>query len=111
MPEPKDMFEQGYQGISTPDGWLYIVPAAGYYYDYLNVKRLYEEWAPNRIGKETFTEPYAPLRGGSFAVWNDHVGNGITEKDVHHRVFPAMQVLSQKMWGGSKQRKAGVCGF
>ncbi len=98
--EPKDMFEQGYQGISTPDGWLYIVPAAGYYYDYLNVKRLYEEWAPNRIGKELFTEPYTPLRGGSFAVWNDHVGNGITEKDVHHRVFPAMQVLSQKMWGG-----------
>ncbi|MGJ7029667.1 family 20 glycosylhydrolase [Niabella hirudinis] len=99
--EPKDMFALGYKGISTPDGWLYIVPAAGYYYDYLNVKRLYEEWTPNRIGKETFDENYPLLRGGSFAVWNDHVGNGITEKDVHHRVFPAMQVLSQKMWGGS----------
>lgn len=99
--EPKDMFALGYKGISTPDGWLYIVPAAGYYYDYLNVKRLYEEWTPNRIGKETFDEKYPLLRGGAFAVWNDHVGNGITEKDVHHRVFPAMQVLSQKMWGGS----------
>lgn len=98
--EPKDMFAQGYQGISTPDGWLYIVPAAGYYYDYLNVKRLYNEWTPARIGKDSFPEPYGPLRGGSFAVWNDHVGNGITEKDVHHRVFPAMQVLAQKMWGG-----------
>ncbi|MBO9593938.1 MAG: family 20 glycosylhydrolase [Niabella sp.] len=99
--EPKDMFALGYKGISTPDGWLYIVPAAGYYYDYLNVKKLYEEWTPNRIGKETFDENYPLLRGGSFAVWNDHAGNGITEKDVHHRVFPAMQVLSQKMWGGS----------
>ncbi|MCF3108189.1 family 20 glycosylhydrolase [Niabella sp. CC-SYL272] len=99
--EPKDMFALGYKGISTPDGWLYIVPAAGYYYDYLNVKKLYEEWTPNRIGKETFEENYPLLRGGAFAVWNDHVGNGITEKDVHHRVFPAMQVLSQKMWGGS----------
>ena len=99
--EPKDMFAQGYKGISTPDGWLYIVPAAGYYYDYLNVKKLYEEWTPNRIGKETFDENYPLLRGGSFAVWNDHAGNGITEKDVHHRVFPAMQVLSQKLWGGS----------
>ncbi len=99
--EPKDMFELGYKGISTPDGWLYIVPAAGYYYDYLNSKKLYEEWTPNRIGKETFDENYPLIRGGSFAVWNDHVGNGITEKDVHHRVFPAMQVLSQKMWGGA----------
>ncbi|WP_090390304.1 family 20 glycosylhydrolase [Niabella drilacis] len=106
--EPKDMFALGYKGISTPDGWLYIVPAAGYYYDYLNVKRLYEEWTPNRIGKETFDENYPLLRGGSFAVWNDHVGNGITEKDVHHRVFPAMQVLSQKMWGGSVKPMAYV---
>ncbi|MDI3320683.1 family 20 glycosylhydrolase [Pinibacter soli] len=99
--DPKTMFDLGYKGISTPDGWLYIVPAAGYYYDYLNTKKLYEEWTPNRIGKEIFDENYPLLRGGSFAVWNDHVGNGITEKDVHHRVFPAMQVLSQKMWGGS----------
>jgi hexosaminidase len=99
--DPKTMFDLGYKGISSPDGWLYIVPAAGYYYDYLNTKKLYEEWTPNRIGKETFDEQYPLLRGGSFAVWNDHVGNGITEKDVHHRVFPAMQVLSQKMWDGS----------
>lgn len=35
-----------------------------------------------------------------FAVWNDHVGNGISMKDVHHRVFPAMQTLAVKMWTG-----------
>ncbi|SMO76659.1 family 20 glycosylhydrolase [Solitalea koreensis] len=99
--DPKEMMKQGFDAISTPDGWLYIVPAAGYYYDYLNAKRLYNEWTPNMIGKETFPENDAKIKGGSFAVWNDHVGNGITEKDVHHRVFPAMQVLSQKMWGGS----------
>lgn len=98
--EPKDMFKLGYKGISTPDGWLYIVPAAGYYYDYLDVKKLYQEWTPKMIGKEVFSDNDAHIRGGSFAVWNDHVGNGITEKDVHTRVFPAMQVLSQKMWGG-----------
>jgi hexosaminidase len=101
--DPKKMFELGYKGISTPDGWLYIVPAAGYYYDYLNTKKLYEDWTPNRIGDQTFDEKYSLLRGGAFAVWNDHVGNGISEKDVHHRVFPAMQVLSQKMWGGSSK--------
>ena len=31
---PKDMIEQGYKLISIPDGLVYIVPAAGYYYDY-----------------------------------------------------------------------------
>lgn len=101
--DPKDMFALGYKGISTPDGWLYIVPAAGYYYDYLNIKELYNKWTPNMIGDQTFDEKYPLLRGGAFAVWNDHVGNGITEKDVHDRVFPAMQVLSQKMWGESVQ--------
>ncbi|MES2775077.1 MAG: family 20 glycosylhydrolase [Bacteroidota bacterium] len=99
--EPKEMVKLGYDGISTPDGWLYIVPAAGYYYDYLNTKKLYREWTPSMVGKDTFAFGDPKVRGGSFAVWNDHVGNGITEKDVHHRVFPAMQVLSQKMWGGA----------
>lgn len=99
--DPKKMMELGYDGISTPDGWLYIVPAAGYYYDYLNTKRLYEKWTPNMIGDQTFPESDPLVRGGAFAVWNDHVGNGITEKDVHHRVFPAMQVLAKKMWNGA----------
>lgn len=99
--DPKTMLADGYEGISTPDGWLYIVPAAGYYYDYLNTKNLYNKWTPNMIGDQTFAEDDPRIAGGAFAVWNDHVGNGITAKDVHHRVFPAMQVLSQKMWGGT----------
>ena len=35
-----------------------------------------------------------------YAVWNDHVGNGISVKDIHHRSFPALQTLSVKMWTG-----------
>ena len=36
-----------------------------------------------------------------FAVWNDHVGNGISTKDIHHRgVYPALQTLAVKMWTG-----------
>lgn len=100
--EPREMLKLGYNGISTPDGWLYIVPKAGYYYDYLNLNNIYAKWTPNMIGKEVFEENNKQIRGGSFAVWNDHVGNGISEKDVHDRVFPAMQVLAQKMWVGSK---------
>ncbi|WP_217706989.1 family 20 glycosylhydrolase [Pedobacter ghigonis] len=98
--EPKEMVRLGYDQISTPDGWLYIVPAAGYYYDFLNVKRLYDSWEPNQIGNAVFLMGHPKIRGGMFAVWNDHVGNGITMKDVHQRSFPAMQVLAEKMWTG-----------
>jgi len=99
--EPRDMEKLGYDLISSPDGWLYIVPAAGYYYDYLDIRELYNKWEPVQIGDERFKDGDPQIKGGSFAVWNDIVGNGITEKDVHDRVFPAMQVLSQKMWSGS----------
>lgn len=98
--DPFEMVRQGYKLISIPDGLLYIVPAAGYYYDYLNIKRLYNEWTPPKVGKAVFDEDDPDILGGMFAVWNDHVGNGISVKDVHHRVFPAMQTLAVKMWTG-----------
>ena len=98
--EPKDMVEQGYKLISIPDGLTYIVPAAGYYYDYLNTKYLYNEWTPAHVGKVVFDEKDPAILGGMFAVWNDHVGNGISVKDIHHRTFPALQTLSAKMWTG-----------
>ena len=97
---PRDMKEQGYQLVSIPDGFLYIVPAAGYYYDYLNCNYLYDHWTPALIGNQKFDEQDPSILGGMFAVWNDHAGNGISVKDVHHRVFPAMQTLAVKCWSG-----------
>lgn len=99
--DPVEMKKLGYQQISTPDGWLYIVPKAGYYYDYLDIEKIYKKWEPNKIGSVTFPLGDPTIRGGSFAVWNDIVGNGITSKDVHDRVFPALQILSEKMWRGA----------
>lgn len=98
--DPKEMIKQGYDLISIPDGYLYIVPAAGYYYDYLNTEKLYKEWTPAHVGKEVFPEKHKQIKGGMFAVWNDHAGNGISTKDIHYRVFPAMQTLAVKMWTG-----------
>lgn len=98
--DPKEMIKQGYNLVSVPDGFLYIVPAAGYYYDYLNTEKLYNDWTPAHIGKEVFPEKHKQILGGMFAVWNDHAGNGISTKDIHYRVFPAMQTLSAKMWTG-----------
>ena len=37
-----------------------------------------------------------------FAIWNDHVGNGISVKDIHHRIFSPLQTLSVKMWTGAQ---------
>lgn len=98
--DPKEMKKQGYQLVSIPDGLVYIVPAAGYYYDYLDCKMLYDKWTPAQIGEEQFEENDPSILGGMFAVWNDHPGNGITVKDIHHRLYPALQTLSTKCWSG-----------
>lgn len=98
--DPVEMEKQGYKLVSIPDGLVYIVPAAGYYYDYLNCQYLYEHWTPAVIGNKTFEENDPMIEGGMFAVWNDHAGNGISTKDVHHRVYPALQTLAVKCWTG-----------
>lgn len=97
---PIAMKQLGYPLISTPDGLLYIVPAAGYYYDYLDLKSLYNTWEPVVIGDVIFKMGDPFIRGGMFAVWNDVAKNGITAQDITDRVFPAIQVLSEKMWSG-----------
>ena len=102
--DPVEMKKQGYKLVSIPDGLTYIVPAAGYYYDYLNCQYLYEHYTPAVIGNKTFEENDPDILGGMFAVWNDHVGNGITTKDVHHRVFPALQTLAVKCWTGKETK-------
>jgi len=99
--DPVEMKKQGYPLISTPDGLLYIVPAAGYYYDYLELNKLYDNWEPPTVGQVIFKKGDPFIRGGMFAVWNDVSKNGITAQDVTGRVFPALQVLSQKMWSGT----------
>ena len=100
--DPTDMINLGYDVVCIPDGWTYIVPAAGYYYDYLNCSMLYNSWTPAQIGNQKFDEKHPQIKGGSFAVWNDHAGNGISCKDIHYRVYPAMQTMAVKMWTGAK---------
>ncbi len=97
---PEDMIKQGYKLISVPDGYLYIVPMARYYNNYLKTQSLYENWTPVHIGKAVFEEKHPSVLGGMFAVWNDHAGNGVSTKDIHNRTFPAVQTLAVKMWTG-----------
>ncbi|MBO7468172.1 MAG: family 20 glycosylhydrolase [Bacteroidaceae bacterium] len=95
---PRDMKALGYQMVTIPDRFVYIVPQAGYYNDYLNCKFLYEEWTPARIRDEVFDERDPQILGGMFAVWNDVCMNGISTGDIHHRSFPAVQVIAEKTW-------------
>ena len=98
--EPDSMMKLGYRILSIPDRYNYIVPAAGYYYDYLNCKWLYESWTPATLFGKPIAEQHPQLEGGMFAVWNDHYGNGISTKDIHHRLYPAMHTFSTKCWTG-----------
>lgn len=99
--DPKEMAELGYKLVSIPDGMVYIVPMAGYYHDYLNIKSLYGSWTPAHVGNVVFEERDPALLGGMFAVWNDHVGNGVSVKDIHYRVFPALQTMAVKTWNAA----------
>lgn len=97
---PDSMMKLGYKMINISDGYTYIVPAAGYYYDYLNTQYLYEHWAPHNINGIVFDEKHPGIIGGMYAVWNDVCGNGISVKDIHHRAYPALQTIAAKTWGG-----------
>ena len=95
---PTDMKEQGYKLISIPDGSVYIVPAAGYYYDYLNLPYLYNSWNPSMIGNQKFEFGDPAILGGMYAVWNDVAGNGISVDDIHHRCYPGLQTIATSTW-------------
>lgn len=97
--DPFESSKAGYKIINTCDSYLYIVPSAGYYRDFLDEKWLYNDWSVEKINhNQTMKEGDPALLGAMFAVWNDHCGNGISHQDVHYRVLPAVKVLSHKMW-------------
>lgn len=104
--------KEGYKVINTCDAYLYIVPAVNYYHDYLDTRWLYNEWTPEQMDNGCTVEKGNPdLLGAMFAVWNDRVGNGISQQDVHARCFPAIQVLSEKMWKGAGAERMSYDAF
>ena len=95
---PREMAMLGYKQISIPDMKVYIVPLAPYYQDYLDNEYLYNEWTPAHVGDVVFEEKDPAIQGGLFALWNDLVGNGISVKDIHYRVYPSLQTMAVKTW-------------
>ena len=93
------MLADGFKIIASPDSWLYIVPAAGYYRDFLDTKWIYANYRPEKVNSTvTLPDFQAGLLGSTFAVWNDISENGISQLDVHYRTMPAIKVLGSKNW-------------
>ncbi|SMO39366.1 hexosaminidase [Saccharicrinis carchari] len=93
------MLADGFRIISTPDTWLYIVPAAGYYRDFLDTQWLYTNYRPEKVNSVVTLPNFQPgLLGSTFAVWNDICENGISQLDVHYRTMPAIKVMGSKNW-------------
>lgn len=96
-----DMYDEGFDLINCNDGNYYIVPNAGYYYDYLNDGTMYN-LAINSIGGDTIPAGDAQMKGGAFAVWNDmcdYLENGVSEYDVYDRINKNMSLFAAKLWG------------
>ena len=106
--QPEAALKAGYTIVSIPDGLTYLVPFAGYYYDFLNCRYLYEHWEPRQVGNYTVPDEFLPqLAGGKFALWNDALGkkkdgSPYTSDDLWARIFPAVQALSEKFWCGTR---------
>jgi len=105
--QPQEALDAGYSLISVPDGLVYLVPQAGYYYDYLNLQHLYNKWEPNEFGAGFKIDPKHPqLMGGKFAIWHDLCDKSCDEAGSWKRIFPAMQVLGQKFWSGTVENES-----
>lgn len=103
--------KSGAKVVNMCDNFLYIVPAVNYYHDFLDYKWLYENWTPEMMKEGHKMEKNPNILGAMFAVWNDRVGNGISEQDVHIRAFPAMQLLSEKLWKGDNHDNNSYSSF
>ena len=95
-----EMYENGFDLINCNDGNYYIVPNAGYYYDYLSDGTMYN-LDINSIGGVTIPAGDKQMIGGAFAVWNDmtdYLDNGISEWDVYDRINN-LPLFAAKLWG------------
>ena len=94
------MYEDGFDLINCNDGNYYIVPNAGYYYDYLSDGTMYD-LAINTISGVTIPAGDDQMVGGAFAVWNDmtdYLDNGVSEYDVYDRISN-LPLFAAKLWG------------
>jgi N-acetyl-beta-hexosaminidase len=98
-----ELVREGYRVVNTIDTYLYIVPKAGNYNDYLDTKTIFEQWDPTIFDLRNPTQNLRPgdahLLGAKFAVWNDKLSALISDADVAARVQAALPTVGEKFWG------------
>lgn len=98
--DPVRALESGYSIVSIPDVNLYIVPAAGFYFDYLDTEEIFRTWEPRVVAFRTLGGDEPGFLGGKFAIWNDMSANGTSEDDIVDRLLDTVPVIAEKTWRG-----------
>ena len=105
----KKMYELGFDLIDCQDGVFYIVPNAGYYYDYLGDAAYTDQL--NSISGVAIPAGDPQMVGGAYAVWNDmcdYLENGISEYDIYDRIDHSLGLFAANSWGKGKLDTAGA---
>lgn len=105
----KKMYELGFDLIDCQDGVFYIVPNAGYYYDYLSDAAYTDQL--NSISGVAIPAGDPQMVGGAYAVWNDmcdYLENGISEYDIYDRIDHSLGLFAANSWGKGKLDTAGA---
>ena len=113
--DAQEMYDKGYQMININDGDVYIVPGAGYYWDYLSKSHILNTYDPTKIygGKLVVPAGDPQMLGGSYALWNDRTGkgeisegvprdNGTTDVELFDRMFDILPTFGEKLWSSCK---------
>lgn len=95
-----EMYNLGFELIDCQDGVFYIVPNAGYYYDYLGDNAYNDPL--NAISGVAIPAGDPQVAGGAYAVWNDmcdYLDNGISEYDIYDRIDHSLGLFAANAWG------------
>lgn len=105
----KKMYELGFDLIDCQDGVFYIVPNAGYYYDYLGDAAYTDQL--NSISGVAIPAGDPQMVGGAYAVWNDmcdYLENGVSEYDIYDRIDHSLGLFAANSWGKGRLDTAGA---
>lgn len=105
----KKMYGLGFDLIDCQDGVFYIVPNAGYYYDYLGDAAYTDQL--NSISGVAIPAGDPQMVGGAYAVWNDmcdYLENGVSEYDIYDRIDHSLGLFAANSWGKGKLDTAGA---
>jgi len=102
--DARQAMDYGFDIINTENSYMYLVPRL--YKEYMDQKYMYNTWEPNVFSDTVVPYGHPKLKGAMIALWNDiSDASGLSMDDSHDRMFPAVQVLSEKMWSGTREDK------